>query len=385
MRRTRRAFFLFEGEPVTVLQQSSNDWYFVRRANGEEGMAPADSLQPASVFYKAIADFNGQRASSQLAFQRGDIFNLLSFKSNDWLQARNSDGRIGLVPSAYVEEVAPPESFTPSRKDVVPPVEKGRVASRARVFSTPQSEAPAAMRRRNSLMNSVSVNRIKSAFSRHTLAPHQWSSEHVLDWLVTLPIDTVSVERSFRSHGIDGTRLLTLADRDLRALGVRDPRTRATLLDEIHDLQTGEGGGAASRGHMEAASSSRMPGTSDSLRHRAASAAVAAQLNQLMDPSNKKKQKGKSRKDKQAFALEIARKSMREAERQRHSHANGEDGYGSDYDNYDDDGYQMYDSRGDYEDARRPRHARRRAGERAGSAYGGGYGYDSYEDDDEFF
>ena len=118
-----------------------------------------------------------------------------------------------------VEEVAPPESFTPSRKDVVPPVEKGRVASRARVFSTPQSEAPAAMRRRNSLMNSVSVNRIKSAFSRHTLAPHQWSSEHVLDWLVTLPIDTVSVERSFRSHGIDGTRLLTLADRDLRALG----------------------------------------------------------------------------------------------------------------------------------------------------------------------
>merc|ERR1719379_1895995 len=71
-----------------------------------------------------------------------------------------------------------------------------------------------------------------------------------------------------------------------------------------------------------------------------------------MDPSNKKKQKGKSRKDKQAFALEIARKSMREAERQRHSHANGEDGYGSDYDNYDDDGYQMYDSRGDYEDAR---------------------------------
>ena len=128
-----------------------------------------------------------------------------------------------------------------------------------------------------------------------------------------------------------------------------------------------------------------MPGTSDSLRHRAASAGVAAQLNQLMDPSNKKKQKGKSRKDKQAFALEIARKSMREAERQRHSHANGEDGYGSDYDNYDDDGYQMYDSRGDYEDARRPRHARRRAGERAGSAYGGGYGYDSYEDDDEFF
>ncbi|EGD75941.1 serine/threonine protein kinase [Salpingoeca rosetta] len=392
-------FFLFEDEAVTVLQQSSDDWYYVRRSNGEEGMAPAQLLQPASVFFKAIADFSGQRTSSQLSFNRGDIFNLLSFKSNDWLQARNSDGRIGLVPAAYVEEVAPPEAFEPSRKAYVPPVEKGRVASRARVFSTPQSAMPTQQQKRESLVRGPSVHRLKSAFSRHALPLHEWTNEHVLDWLVTLAMDTDVVERVFRERRVDGAMLVRLTDRDLRGLGLKGRRTRDDLLHAIEDLRTTTEEKRAADAHPHRAPNSG--NKSDSLRHRAASAGLAAQLNQLLTPDGQKHKGKRGKKDKQAFALELARKSMRQAERQKAMDEWRERRRGDGGLDYDDDqgadagAVGPYDNgypRDDYGYREEQGRARRRGYDRSPGRYerhgrehpryGGRYDYDDDGDDD---
>eukprot|EP00043_Microstomoeca_roanoka_P007323 m.70541 g.70541 ORF g.70541 m.70541 type:complete len:803 (+) comp13779_c1_seq1:3620-6028(+) len=335
-RNDKSSFFLFEGEVVTVLQQASDDWFFVRRANGEEGMAPALYLQPATVFYKAVADFDGQRNSSQLSFSRNDMFVLLSFKSNDWLQARNSDGRVGLIPAVYVEEVAPPDSFAAARGELVPPVERGHVANRARVFSTPQrATTTSTPQRRESLMRTPSVHRLKSAYSRHALLPHAWTSLHVLDWLVTLPIDTKHVERVFEVNGIEGQTLLELGDRDLRAMGIKDRLTREELLNAIDSLKSME----EEKRLKDTSPVQRrapQPHDKDSLRHRAASAGLVAQLNQLHDPQAMAKKKGKHAR--QDFALQLALESQREAERQeRHQRRRDEEARAHDMYGYHDE------------------------------------------------
>eukprot|EP00056_Hartaetosiga_gracilis_P008506 m.121670 g.121670 ORF g.121670 m.121670 type:complete len:2603 (-) comp12926_c0_seq1:157-7965(-) len=293
------------GDPVTVLQKTNPDWYFVRRIDGLEAMVPSQYLQQTTVFYQAIADFrSGGNSSQQLNFQKHDIFVLLAFRSTNWLQARDDSHRIGLVPVDYVRELS---TSTPFEGKEVAPVERGHVASRLAHFSKPRAsedeDSSPGLRRRASVGEGFGVSQRKQAFMRHTVVPSAWSVEHVQEWLLTLSMDTSLLESVFALYGVDGQKLLSLDDSALRSMSISDAKMRRNLLQEVRNLNS-----LGEERRLHGANDVRVGQLNDPFRARAATAGIAAQLHQMEE------EKGKKKKKKKDYALRMAEESRRRAQ-----------------------------------------------------------------------
>lgn len=57
-------------------------------------------------FHSLVGRFCCQEDDEELTFKKGDIMTMLRKDQDGWYYARHSDGREGLIPNNFVEEVS---------------------------------------------------------------------------------------------------------------------------------------------------------------------------------------------------------------------------------------------------------------------------------------
>jgi hypothetical protein len=245
---TGKTMSLMDEEPVTVLQQLKDSWVRVRRASGEEGIAPSTYLKPAFVYYRAVADYKEKTHATQLIYSAGDNFLLLAFKANEWLRVKAAGGREGLVAARYVEPVTGtlnPNSFTPAHRASTANVAAAvDIKARAQQYQSAASTttAPKAVGRRQSVaMLPATVSNVRSGLERHQLKVVQWSKEHVEAWAEELGDDIAALAPVFRANDVDGKLLFQLTKDDLQGMGIASLGLRNRVMEEIEKLKRHDG------------------------------------------------------------------------------------------------------------------------------------------------
>ena len=247
-----RSLPLQEGEPLTVLQQPSEDWLIVRRADGMEGLAPATYVTPGRALYRAVADYPGDPGSGQLAMHADEVFVLLSFQSGEWILARAADGREGLIPTTYTEllddaavEAAKAlnqseELQLPGSRTSIQPAE-GSVATAALLLrqEAAQKSQPQRSLRPVSSINGPSVRQRTEVYKRSALEPAEWTKAHVRSWLHEQLAPSLAAKTA--ALNLDGRGLLAVTAGDLEGAGLYAPWVDH-LLKAIADLESGPAG-----------------------------------------------------------------------------------------------------------------------------------------------
>lgn len=126
---------LVKGMNVIVVAKEKDGWWQGKNADGQIGWFPSNYVEearsdssggsqfmesvsapkPALEVARALYPFNSGN-TEELPFEKGDMFDIIGRPENDpeWLEARNADGQIGLVPKNYVETVpGAPSVFLP--------------------------------------------------------------------------------------------------------------------------------------------------------------------------------------------------------------------------------------------------------------------------------
>jgi uncharacterized protein YgiM (DUF1202 family) len=96
---------LKQGEEVQLIRRKSTDWFEVKKANGQRGLAPSNYLEefvPVPKMFKAIAEYRG--SGQKLPLRVGDKMTLIKRVTADWYEVEKQNGERGLVPSNYIEE-----------------------------------------------------------------------------------------------------------------------------------------------------------------------------------------------------------------------------------------------------------------------------------------
>jgi len=164
-----------KGELMTLCKKLSADWYEVKKANGDRGLAPCTYVNECVVTYTAIADYPGG-GHGQLSLTKGEDLVLVSRKNNDWLEVRRANGVVGLAPVTYLQEKIGTEgsSSTPSRFQRAASTRGGPTNP-----PTPGVPPPA-------LPGAVFGN-LPSADERGRVSVERWPESHVLSWLREQP------------------------------------------------------------------------------------------------------------------------------------------------------------------------------------------------------
>ena len=228
------------GEAMTLLRKASADWFEVKKANGDRGLAPSSYVEECTLVFTAIADYHAP--PGQISLAKGEDVVLLRRKSVDWCDVRRANGQTGLAPISYLQQ----------KDEVLPPT--WRPPPLATAVTGAFSNA------RNSVLEAPvvigSFGALPSAEERARVPPERWTESHVISWLRDQAPPAPQYMDSFRRNDINGVTLLSLSEADLESIGVSSLRARRQIYQAIQTLKQSSGAGGHNAFGLPSTSSS---------------------------------------------------------------------------------------------------------------------------------